>query len=236
MDYEGIEANCRQICTDVVAKNPDLRGAELFDTITAALAAAGVVIDQAATARLRLEQPNGVAVFDYGDGELDQIDYLQPGEFYIASYDPEDSRALMSEAAAIADHSYEEVVLTADDLAVLRYIVLDGVKHFGRGDVYDLHDSLVKARDARFDEQRRITFDLPNEFLVLCDQYGLTPVQALRGFVADVCGINNYLSDPRPDGYSSNGSDERWQARAYFDRAHWSPEVEENHGIHLSTW
>ena len=74
---------------------------------------------------------------------------------------------------------------------------------------------------------------LPDEFFELCDKYDLEPLTALRGFVADVCGIVSFANNPRSDGYNSNGSDERDFAAVYFDRAHWSPEVEEKHGISL---
>lgn len=40
------------------------------------------------------------------------------------------------------------------------------------------------------------------------------PETVLRGFVADLAGIINQHTNPRTDGYSSNGSDERNMARA----------------------
>jgi hypothetical protein len=64
----------------------------------------------------------------------------------------------------------------------------------------------------------RITLDLPAEFVALCAADGVTPELVLRGFIGDLCGIMNWADDPRPDGYSSNGSDEREMARIYYDR------------------
>ena len=46
----------------------------------------------------------------------------------------------------------------------------------------------------------------------------VTPEIVLRGFIADLTGIMNFVSSPRADGYSSNGSDERDMARAYYER------------------
>jgi hypothetical protein len=66
--------------------------------------------------------------------------------------------------------------------------------------------------------KRRLTIELPEEFLILCDSDMTTPERVLRGFIADLCGIINWTSNPRPDGYSSNGSDERWRAREYYER------------------
>lgn len=66
--------------------------------------------------------------------------------------------------------------------------------------------------------KRKVTISLPEEFLELCDYDRTDPERVLRGFIADLCGIMNWQSNPRPDKYSSNGSDEREFARAYYDR------------------
>lgn len=63
---------------------------------------------------------------------------------------------------------------------------------------------------------------IPPELTRLCEIHGLTPVDVLRGFIADLCGLQNYIADPREDGYSSNGSDERMMAREWFDRAYFA--------------
>jgi hypothetical protein len=66
--------------------------------------------------------------------------------------------------------------------------------------------------------KNRITLDLPAEFIELCAADGVTPETVLRGFIADLAGIMNWQSAPRADGYSSNGSDERSMAQAYYER------------------
>lgn len=63
-----------------------------------------------------------------------------------------------------------------------------------------------------------ITLQLPPEFIALCERDQVTPETVLRGFIADVTGIMNWARDPRDDGYSSNGSDERDMAYAYYER------------------
>lgn len=63
-----------------------------------------------------------------------------------------------------------------------------------------------------------LTLPLPAEFIALCEGDGVTPETVLRGFIADVAGIMNWARDPRSDGYSSNGSDEREMAFAYYQR------------------
>jgi len=45
-------------------------------------------------------------------------------------------------------------------------------------------------------------------------------MQVLRGFIADAASLNNYMAEPRADGYSSNGSDERMLAYDYIERAY----------------
>lgn len=63
-----------------------------------------------------------------------------------------------------------------------------------------------------------ITLPLPPEFIALCERDQVTPDIVLRGFIADVCALMNWARDPRADGYSSNGSDERDMAYAYYER------------------
>ena len=64
----------------------------------------------------------------------------------------------------------------------------------------------------------RVTIDLPPEFVALCQEDDVAPETVLRGFIADLCEIYNYASDPRDDGYQTNGSDERMLARQYYNR------------------
>lgn len=51
-----------------------------------------------------------------------------------------------------------------------------------------------------------------------CEADQLTPERVLRALIARLCEIRSYGSDPREDGYSSNGSDERMMARAHNER------------------
>ncbi|MDE3010837.1 MAG: hypothetical protein KGI67_08120 [Pseudomonadota bacterium] len=67
-------------------------------------------------------------------------------------------------------------------------------------------------------KNRRLTIELPPEFIALCEQDKIAPEVVLRGFIADLCSIMSWQSNPRTDGYSSNGSDERTYARAYYER------------------
>lgn len=69
---------------------------------------------------------------------------------------------------------------------------------------------------------KKITLELPDEFLDQCKQDNVEPETVLRGFIADLCGITNFVANPRNDGYSSNGSDERDLARSYYERAGYS--------------
>ncbi|WP_157896856.1 hypothetical protein [Acidovorax carolinensis] len=80
----------------------------------------------------------------------------------------------------------------------------------------------VPGREGKFIEDNTEVVDLPvpDEFTALCASRGLTPEQVLRGFIADVCGLQNFSVMPREDGYSSNGSDERMYAEQWFERAY----------------
>jgi hypothetical protein len=66
--------------------------------------------------------------------------------------------------------------------------------------------------------KHQITLDLPEEFIDQCQRDGATPEQVLRGFMADLCYLIDSKADPRDDGYSSNGSDERRLAWEYYER------------------
>lgn len=79
---------------------------------------------------------------------------------------------------------------------------------------------------------KRVAFNVPPEFVELCKSRELSPTEALKGFIADLCEISIYVSDAKEphnarllrEGYQSNGSDERMMANAYFDRAHFPPD------------
>lgn len=81
---------------------------------------------------------------------------------------------------------------------------------------------VVPGKDGAFIESttEELMIDIPDEFFVLCGHYKGTPESVLRGFIADACEIKSYVSEPRADGYCSNGSDERGMAVDYLDRAY----------------
>jgi hypothetical protein len=63
-----------------------------------------------------------------------------------------------------------------------------------------------------------LTLELPPEFVALCEADEVAPETVLRGFIADLCALGTHGSEPRTDGYQSNGSDERMLARQYYER------------------
>lgn len=65
----------------------------------------------------------------------------------------------------------------------------------------------------------QVRLGLPDEFLDLCARDKVEPREVLHGFIADLCEIHNWAKDPRADGLSSNGSDERRLAEEYYERA-----------------
>lgn len=79
-------------------------------------------------------------------------------------------------------------------------------------------------------QNSKLEIDLPQEFIDLCATDGVTPEQVIKGFIADLAEITSYVSAPRDDGYSSNGSDERMLAREYYSRVgypYWNEREEE---------
>ena len=83
---------------------------------------------------------------------------------------------------------------------------------------YRYHRSVITSYEARLKMNSRITIDLPPEFISMCEHDGTSPEDVIRGFVADLAGIDDYIDHPRDDGYTSHGSDECMLARAYYDR------------------
>ena len=76
------------------------------------------------------------------------------------------------------------------------------------------------------DTTEPLTLFIPEAFKEVCEDVGLSPEQVLRGFIADAAGLHNFVSNPRADGYSTNGSDERDYAENYIERA-WGHNREE---------
>lgn len=228
--YERAEAICVRMLQRNAPTDPTL-----FDRIINQLAAAGVEINQEATTKARTECPNVIAVFRGEMDAPDEWDYIEVIDGEVATWGTRGEIQAELLTAQQAQHYYDDPPITLEDLAGLRYIERAGEKLYDECDLTLISNRKTEERKARWEEQRTLSLDLPDEFLLLCEQYGLTPDQALRGFIADVCGIVNYVNNPdcppRMDGYNSNGSDERDMADSYFKRAHWSPEVEEKHGI-----
>jgi hypothetical protein len=70
------------------------------------------------------------------------------------------------------------------------------------------------------DETISVTIRVPPEFVRECRAVQRSPEEVLKGFVADLAGISNYVSRPRADRFCSNGSDERMYAEQWLDRAY----------------
>jgi hypothetical protein len=102
------------------------------------------------------------------------------------------------------------------------YAGLWGWRLDGLDDLIATKPGFIPGRDGRYveDETEKVEIDVPPEFFELCQARGISVEQALRGLVADVCGLQNYVDNPREDGFGSNGSDERMYAQQWFDRAY----------------
>jgi hypothetical protein len=70
------------------------------------------------------------------------------------------------------------------------------------------------------EESHALNIAVPYEFVQLCARFKLLPACVLRGFIADLCALQNPASRPREDGYGSSGSAERLLAQEYFERAY----------------
>jgi hypothetical protein len=70
------------------------------------------------------------------------------------------------------------------------------------------------------DDTRALEIRLAPEFDDWCARHQLDPVNVLRTFIADVCGITDSRRRPREDGYCSSGAHERFLAREYVRRVY----------------
>jgi hypothetical protein len=95
-----------------------------------------------------------------------------------------------------------------------------GWKNDSKGDRWTAPVCIVPGEYGAFieDDTEEVTIAVPPEFFDLCDRLNATPEQVLRAFVADAAEIINYVANPRADGYSSNGRDERRLADDYLNR------------------
>ncbi len=84
-----------------------------------------------------------------------------------------------------------------------------------------------QAPDSPF-QTECLSLELPAEFVGMCRKDGVEPETVLRGFIADVAGITSWVSNPRSDGYVSNGSDERGLAMEYYERVGYPKEFWED--------
>lgn len=81
---------------------------------------------------------------------------------------------------------------------------------------------IIPGKDGAFvsDETVAVTLRIPPEFIRECRGVQRSPEEVLRGFIGDLAGIQNYTNNPRADGYTSHGSDERDYAENWLDRAY----------------
>lgn len=81
---------------------------------------------------------------------------------------------------------------------------------------------ILPGADGAFvaDDSLPVRLAVPPEFFDLADRYGLDVEDILRGFIADACGLDSPVDNPRADGYCSNGNDEKMLAEGYLERAY----------------
>lgn len=65
-------------------------------------------------------------------------------------------------------------------------------------------------------KRNTVLLHLPPQFVELCTRHKVEPALVLRGFIADLCSIEDWHS---PTGaFVTNGSDERHLAQRYYER------------------
>lgn len=57
---------------------------------------------------------------------------------------------------------------------------------------------IIPGRDGAVirEKTERVTLEVPREFVQLCRLYRIAPAEVLRGFIADLCGLHNFVCCP----------------------------------------
>lgn len=173
---------------------------------------------------IKRELPGGLRWNDkFSTRDVGRVGYLEP----VSMPCPVNGANL--DAPSSAKGSYFRVY---SDPSLRRVVELDRVEGDGKaraGWVCDARPAgftapldLIPGPEGRFvsDETVEVILRVPPEFVRECRRVQRTPLEVLRGFVGDAAGIQNYVNNPRADGYSSNGSDERNMAGEWLDRAY----------------
>lgn len=213
METEDVFQKVQAICA-AAAATMDATDPAAFDSLTAQLVEAGIPVDEERTRTVRELSPNAVAVFVDEDEQMNYILWDSAGgEFNIFSYDDGlQIVGLLSAEEALKRYDFDdEAPLAPQDLAPLRFIVKDGIRYYDSDDVYQVQRKKEEAREARREELRTVTLTLPDAFLNLCEECKVEPAEVLRGFVADLCWLEQ-------GEYITRGSDERDLAKQYFER------------------
>lgn len=156
----------------------------------------------------RLELPTFTPIRDYSHREV--------GKIGVAQYVPESKCWRFN---AYLDQSLRRI-FELDDARRLGW--RNDSQNEVRPNGWTAPRGIVPGEDGCFidDDTEPVTIDVPEDFFALCEQFNHTAEAVLRGFIADACGLMNYVREPRGDHYSSNGSDERMMAQDYLERAY----------------
>lgn len=202
---DRVEAICKEALKGGSPTDPSL-----FDRITDEIAAAGLLINRDATANVRKESPNIVAVYSESQSP-DSLVFLEIFGEDVGTYDYYDGVYAVLIPASKISWYYEDPELTTVDLAELRFIERDGERWYDTADLDTIATRKKAEAKARREAMRNLTMVLPDEFLQICQEVDATPAAILEGFIADLCHL-----EEAP--YFTNGSDERLFAEQYFER------------------
>ncbi|MBK1718103.1 hypothetical protein [Thiocystis violacea] len=113
------------------------------------------------------------------------------------------------------------------DQSLRRVVELDDGARIGWSNAANLNGwtaprGILPGSDGAFieDDTVPVRLAVPPEFFDLAEHYGLAVEAILQNFIADACGLESLLEQPRADGYCANGSDEALLVGDYLERAY----------------
>ncbi len=208
------------LCYAEMTENSRAHGAALREAIAERLANEGVPVDVERTLFLHRNDPNGIAILDVG-GVQKRFGWSYNECLDLTTWSECMAPSLLS-LAEFNDGSGLNRLLKCD-VDYLRFVTRCGVNYYVEKELAGtlaLKQRIISKRR----ETKNIILELPVEFLGLCDQYRIEPDEVLKGFIADLCNIEE-------DPYHTNTSNGSNSALEYFKNTYTMPEDDETDDI-----
>jgi hypothetical protein len=209
------------LCYAEMAENSKAHGTALRDAIAKRLANEGVPVDVERTLFLRNNDPNGIAILEIGGVKM-RFGWSYDENLNLSAWSECMIPSLMS-LDEFNDYSQLNRLLKCD-VDYLRFVTRGGVPYYVEKELAGTLAHKQRKISRHRERTRNIILELPFEFQGLCDQYRIEPDEVLKGFIADLCNIEE-------DPYHTNDINGLNIALEYFNNTYTMQEYEETDDI-----